>query len=231
MLTCSSAPAQNLQREQADFFSYKRFFLNQRVVDSIRADGRIKKDLKIFAHDFTDGIYELSAENMPAAEKALLRARRIWPEYFGTDFLLALVYEKQEKYNTAARYYKSYLNKLKGFHAGKYRISGPIIRSFSPGGIERYESARELVRERLALYGIDLDKARPVFTPPDFVLPFIFIFVIITAFFVIQYKILPYFKRQQRINNPPEGFWICRHCGTANPDLRKECAECGRPRE
>ncbi|MFH1552841.1 MAG: hypothetical protein ABID83_04305 [Candidatus Omnitrophota bacterium] len=213
------------------FFSYDRFFLNQAVVDSISGDGKVQKDLNAFAVSFTDGIYAISAGDLKVAEEDLLKARGIWPEYFGTDFLLALVYEENGDYSSAARYYKSYLNKLKNYHAGMYRISGPMIRTLASSGIERYDPARELIKERLASYGIRLGGVRPVITPPLFLFPFFLIAALAGIYVLVYYWAWPYIKKQHRIKNPPEGFWVCRNCGADNPETVKECEECGRLRD
>ncbi|MFH1836706.1 MAG: hypothetical protein ABH862_01150, partial [Candidatus Omnitrophota bacterium] len=86
------------------YFSYERFFPAMLLLESIPEKGGPQGELNKFAKDFSDGLYALSAENYTRALRKLLRARRIWPEYFGTDFLIALVYEGQGDYNTAARY-------------------------------------------------------------------------------------------------------------------------------
>jgi len=216
--------------EEVHFFSYERFFLNEDLVSRIPSDGKLQTELNKFASDFRNGVYALSSGNLKAAQKNLLKAREIWPEYFGTDFLLALVYEQTGDNETAARYYKSYLNKLKSFHSGEYRISAPLIRSLTSYGIEEYGPARELVVERLAFYGINLNNVRPVITVPGFLLPFFLIVFFVTAYILVRYKLVPYLKKRERIKNPPEGFWVCPHCGADNPEAVKECEECWKPR-
>lgn len=216
---------------EEEFFSYKRFFLNQALVDRIPKDGLTQQNIREFSKRFTDGVYALSSDNLPRAEKDFLAARQTWPEYFGTDFLLALVYENQGDYDEAARYYKSYLNKLKNYHNGNYRISAPLIFSITSYEIEPYERAHKRVEKRLAIYGIDLATVRPMFTPPIFLIPIFSFIMIVILCLVSYYKVWPYMKQQYRRNNPPEGFWICRHCDNANTVLNKECQECRRPRE
>ncbi len=213
------------------FFSYKRFILNKDFVGSIPADGRVQKTLNIFVADFKNALEAISDGRPEEAKRDLLKARETWPEYFGVDFLLARIYEDQGDYGTAARYYKSYLNKLKDLHAGRYRISGPLIRGITASGIEEYHSAHELIERRLARYGISLGVVRPVFTPPRVLLPSLLVMAAAGAYAMIYYWLWPYVKRRRLISNPPEGFWICRYCDTANPDLCKECGKCGHPRE
>ncbi|MFQ5953312.1 MAG: tetratricopeptide repeat protein [Candidatus Omnitrophota bacterium] len=213
------------------FFSYKRFFLDQDVIDRIPEDGRTQRDLNMFAKRFTDGLYAFSGGDLKVAEKDLLEARKIWPEYFGADFLLARLYEETGNPGKAARYYKSYLNKLKKFHAGEYRISGPLIRIFASDSIERFGPAREAVKERLSLYGINLDRVRPVYTFPVFLMPILAGLALGLVYVVTVYHLVPYLKKQRLVRNPPEGFWICRNCGTSTPELSKVCEKCGRSHE
>ncbi len=225
-----SFPREAFPDGERDFFSFERFFLNQGLVDRIPADGRTQTDINIFAANLTDGLYAFSSGRWEEAKAFFLKARGVWPEYFGTDFLLALVYEKEGDHGTAARYYKSYLNKLKDFHSGRYRISGPIIRSLSASGVEAYPAARQLIEQRLAGYGMDLDRVRPVITPPGFLMPLTVVLILGAGYAFAHFRLLPYLRMQHRIKNPPEGFWVCRNCGRANPDLDKECERCRRPR-
>ena len=216
--------------DEDEFFSYRRFILNRNVVDNIPADGKVQRLLNSFVVSFRDGLDAISDGRLKEAKKDLLKARDTWPEYFGVDFLLARIYEDHGDYATAARYYKSYLNKLKILRTGGYRISGPLISGFTAYGIEEYDLAHGLVEKRLAYYGIDLGTVRPVFTPPGFVLPFLLIIVAAGVYVMIYRWLLPYVRRKRRVNNPPEGFWVCGYCDTANPELRRECERCGRPR-
>ena len=98
-----------------NFFSYKRFFLNKNVISRMPEDGKIQKDLKAFAVQYTEGIYAISEGKLDKAEGLLGKAVDIWPEYFGSYFLLALIYEERGEYDIAARYYKTYLKKLNEF--------------------------------------------------------------------------------------------------------------------
>jgi tetratricopeptide (TPR) repeat protein len=229
-LACIAASAEtDISRDR--FFSYGRFVLNKDFIDSMPAEGKVQDVLNSFMVRFKDALSAISDGQLERAKKDLLNARKTWPEYFGVDFLLARIYEDQGDYGTAARYYKSYLNKLKDLHENRYRISGPLIRSLTPYGVEEYDLARELVKERLDNYGISLDGVFPVFTPPDFLLPSLLGIAAGGVYVLVYYWIWPYIRRKRRINNPPEGFWICRYCDTANPKLCRECERCGRLRE
>ncbi|MBD3426737.1 MAG: hypothetical protein GF409_05860 [Candidatus Omnitrophica bacterium] len=217
------------QREE-EFFTYRRFFLRQGLIDVATSDGRAQEDLKSFYRNFTDGLYAMSAGQLDKAEEHIKSARLAWPEYYGSDFLLGLIYEQKGDTQLAARYYKSYLNKLRYLQQGSYRISEPLIRSLNPAGVERYDLARQLVRERLARHGIDLGKVRPAITPPEFLISLIIAAVLVVLYGLIQYKVWPFLRRQYRIKHAPEGYWVCRICGATNPDTAKVCSECDRPR-
>ncbi|MFH1836510.1 MAG: tetratricopeptide repeat protein, partial [Candidatus Omnitrophota bacterium] len=170
----------------------------------------------------------LSAENYTRALRKLLRARRIWPEYFGTDFLIALVYEGQGDYNTAARYYKGYLTKLKTFEAGEYPISGRVIRSIITSEADKYDLASDLVEDYLASLNIDIDDVTIPFSAPlSLILFVIFAFFCSVTYAAVHYFIAPYIKKQKRIKTIITGYWICKNCGTANLTLITECEECG----
>ncbi len=212
------------------FFSYKRFLLNQNFISSIPGKNELEKDVKKFSELYTDAFYAFSENDFKKAEKKLKMARNIWPEYYGTDFLLAVLYEESGNYNMAARYYRSYLNKLKALHDGVYVISAPIIKGLNMFGIENYEPSEQLVRRRLSLYDIELEDVRPAVTVPLFLMPLVVISISGLIFLVTKKKIIPHLKMRDRIKNPPEGFWVCPYCGTDNPLLRMECEECRRER-
>jgi tetratricopeptide (TPR) repeat protein len=212
-----------------EFFSYERFFLKKALIDELSVDGRLQKDVRDFTLIFTDGIYALSSGRLDKAKKDLLKAREIWPEYFYTEFLLGIVYETYGDYKLAARHYKSYLNRLKAFHQGQYRISEPLIKSLYAYDIEPYAIAHELIRSHLTIYGINLDKVRPTVIFPGFILPFFISTIIAAASAIAYFWLFPYFKKQDRIKNPPEGFWVCENCGTDNPELATECEKCRHP--
>jgi len=213
-----------------DFFSYQRFAINVDVISKVSNNNRTRQSLRDFAKSFMDGIFYLSGGYTEKAKEELFKARRLWPEYFGPDFLIALTLEQEGDLGTAARFYKSYLQKLRNFHVGKYRISGPIIIYLSKGEIERYRDAEYLVEEHLRLNGIDIDKVRPAVMTPFFLL-----YALLTGFFVVIYVLivnmyLPYVRKRHKLKNPPEGYWVCANCSAIMPDLANECTECRRPR-
>lgn len=213
------------------FFSYKRFFLNQDIAGSFPDDGKVQKDLNKFAATFMRGLSEGSADQPEKARKSFLQARRIWPEYFCTDFVIALTYEDEKKYSIAAQYYKSYLDKLKAFYNGKYRMFGALIVSFTSGKIDSYDSSYALIKTHLARFGIDLSKVKAPFTIPEFLMPFIIIFFLAAIYVTYRSWLAPAIRNRRLIKNPPEGFWVCPKCITINPALAIECARCGRKRK
>ena len=218
--------AQYLDGEDA-FFSYERFYLKAGMLKDVSSDGNVRSDIKAFMQNFSDGIYAISAGDPKRAKTKLLRARAIWPEYFGTYFLLARVNEDTGDYNLSARFYKSYLNKLQNLSDGRYRISESLIKAITPYGIENYHDAHDLVEYRLKGYGIDLSAVRPFYTISGFLRFLIILVVLAAGYSIVAYVVVPRINRKQRINNPPEGAWACKKCGTHNINIRKECEKCG----
>ena len=214
--------------DERHFFSYKRFFLKTGILGENTEKGGTRADIERFVAKFNGGLYAMSAGEIGQAKEDFLKARSIWPEYFGSDFMLARAYEESGDVNTAARYYKSYLNKLKTFYSGGYRISAPMIRRLMEYDIEPYSVANSLVRERLSRHGISVEAVRPAIFVPKFIFYIIAFLIGIIAYISTIRWILPYHKEQKRIKNPPEGFWICKYCHTTNPELNKVCEHCNR---
>jgi phage shock protein PspC (stress-responsive transcriptional regulator) len=221
-------PAQYIDDEYK-FFSYERFYLKAEMLKNASGDRSVRRDVKAFMQNFSEGIYAISAGELKKAKTKLLKARAIWPEYFGTDFLLARINEDMRDYSLSAKFYKSYLNKLKALSEGRYRISEPFIRAITPYGVEKYDDAYILVKYRLKdYYGIDLAAVRPFYAISGFLSSLIVIIIFGMGYAIVVYTIVPYIKRRQHINNPPEGFWACKKCGTYNINIRKECEKCGK---
>ena len=230
-LICVALCGKSFAVSEDKFFSYKRFFLNQDIAGTFLDDGKVKKDLNRFALTFMRGLSEGSSERTIEARRSFLKARGIWPEYFNTDFVIALTYEDEGKYKIAARYYKSYLDKLEAFHKGEYRMYGSLIVSFTSGKIDSYESARALIKKHLTEFDIDLKKVNAPFTIPDFLVPVIVVLFLIVIYVINRYWISPSLRNRRLIKNPPEGFWVCPRCMAINPNPALECTECGRKRK
>jgi tetratricopeptide (TPR) repeat protein len=213
------------------FFTPRRLYLRSEFVDSIDRDGRTREELVNFALSYERGLDSYAGREFDQAMEYFLSARKAWPEYFYNDLLIGLALEQLGEYDRAARFYKSYLNKLRKFHEGEYRISSPIILGISSGRIESYDAAYEAVAERLAGYGIDIRRVSPIYTPPFFLIP-ISIFIFLVGLYIMVTRLLiPFIRKKDRQMHPPEGFWACRKCGAYNPELARECGNCGKIRK
>jgi len=216
---------------EKDFFSYVRFSGVSERLAKLTAGGQANKDIKDFAVKFSGGMRLLASGDIQKAETELLTALAMWPEYYGTDFILALMYERSGDMESAARFYRSYLYKLKNLELGRYRISGALISVLAGGEVEDYDTAHNAVKEHLAGRGIVLGSVRPVTIFPAWLIYVVFLLFFVALYLLIAYKWVPYRKRMKLIKNPPEGFWVCRYCWAVIPDLCKVCQECGRLRE
>jgi hypothetical protein len=126
LLSSNNAFALNIDNEDA-FFSYKRFYAQLDVLSNANNGRNVRNEIKAFIRAYADGVYAISRGDLEKAKTNLLKARMIWPEYFGTDFLLARLSEDTKDYKLSARFYKSYLDKLKAYSKGSYRVSGPLM--------------------------------------------------------------------------------------------------------
>jgi len=226
LYTCVVVHGQDIY-PQEKFFTAERFFLATQLLDIITGKPDSRRDLKIFTKYFSDGVYAVSNGNYRAALNSLYRARRIWPEYFGTDFLIALSLERKGDIPKAARFYKGYLDKLKALGSGDYPISAPLIRAINTDAVDNYSESKARVEYHLRKYDIDLAYVKPPVFIPDFVKVVLLLFLLAIAGIIIHYTIIPYFNMRDRIKNAPEGYWVCRKCGEINLDLSKECGKCG----
>jgi len=213
-----------------EYFDYKKFIINERVLYSISKDGRIQSDLILFSNSFLEGIKNLDAGKYSESEQFFKKAEKIWPEYFDTYFMLALIYEKENKHQLSARYYKTYLDGLKKYNDGDYRISGEMIAGLTVRNIEYYEYAYEKISEHLTSYGIDIDQVSPIKRFPMFLLPFgaLFLGPVIYYLYIFAKK---HMRKENIKNRMPEGFWMCKKCNGVNPNLSLECSKCGSKKE
>ncbi|MDD5476483.1 MAG: hypothetical protein PHU03_08240 [Syntrophales bacterium] len=216
--------------DEESFFSYGRFYSDAVVMEKPPRDGALQKEVSRFLNEFSEGIYAITSGDLKLAEEHLKTARGIWPEYFGTDFLLARINEDSGNFHLAARYYKSYLNKLRSFWLRENRISEKLIESLTPHGVENYERARDAVERRLKTYGIELDRVRPVYTIPPLVKMLVLFFAAVAGYVLLSYVVLPYVRKRIRIAGAPKGYWVCPKCGVENTVLNKECGTCRTPR-
>ena len=218
-------------REDKDlFFSVNRVALKPELVSrlTVRDDGRAQRDIAEFAGYYGEGYKEYSLGNFTRAADNFKKARFKWPEYFYADFAIALDFDADREYGKAARYYKSYLNKLGAYKKGYYGISAPLIVSFASGRIEDYDYAYGVVEKRLSAYGIKLARVRPAYSFDIFPIGVTLFFLFAGFLLVMVHLVIPFIKRKVREKNPPEGYWVCPGCGTFTPDLSLECSICGR---
>jgi len=211
---------------QTKFFTTERFLLAAQILEAVTADRRAKKDLRIFTKYFNDGAYAVSNGNYQTALNSLYKARRLWPEYFGTDFLIALSLERKGNIKQAARFYKAYLDKLKTLESGYFPISAPLIKGLNVGAVDTYSISKIRIEDHLKKYDIELAHIKaPFFMPPLMKVALLLFFGTVVGI-IIYYTVVPYLKVRSRIKNTPPGYWVCRRCGKINPDLLKECAKC-----
>ncbi len=214
------------------FFSSGRVSLREELILRLRSgdNGRAQKDIAEFAEYYSSASRDFSRGDFDGALENFLKARAKWPEYFYADLSAALCYEKLGKYNSAARYYKSYLNKLRSYQRGDYGISASLITSFARGPVEDYDYAYGAVKRRLSREGIDIDAVRPVYLMEGMA-PAAFFWVVSAVLTLATFFIaVPFLKKKIREKNPPEGFWVCRACGAFSPELSFVCSSCSAPR-
>jgi len=173
----------------------------------------------------------MSNEDYRAALDSLYKARHVWPEYFGTDFLIALSLEKIGDTHKAARFYKGYLDKLKTLESGDFPISAPLIQALNIDAADRYYSSMGRIKYHLEQYNIDLaDIKLPLFIPAFVKIVFL-LFLMLALGIVAHYTLIPYLKMRNRIKNVTPGYWLCRKCGEVNSNLSTTCAKCGFSKE
>ena len=216
----------NIFATEDRFFSFERCRINNNISQKTQPlSNRRKNQYKQFVFVFNKAIDKLLSEDLFIGEKLLLRASKIWPEYYGTYFLLALIYEEYAEYEKASFYYNIYLNRLKSFYLGKYIISSSLIGKVNSYYKEEYSYAYERIKSRLLKHGINLEKEK-TFNVKKTGINFIIILFFICFFIILYCYVWPYIVRQQKIKNAPEGFWVCKYCGKTNPLLRLECERC-----
>jgi len=213
-----------------EFFSYERFVLTMEILDVVTSKPGSRKDIRAFATYFNEGIYALSNEKYSDALNEFHKARNIWPEYFGTYFLMALTYDRSGNIHKASSFYKEYLNKLEILELGHFPISAPLIHILNVDDMDTYDESKEIIKDYLRSYDIKLDNVKAPLFIAGFVKSAVIILILGILFLVGYYAIWPYLKKQNRLKNPSPGFWICRKCEEENPDLAKECRHCGKLR-
>ena len=226
--------AQEYLDNESNFFSFEKYqytylyfyrFKQASIVDAGLAQRRVHQ----LAKSFVAGFDSIGEEEIDIAISKFKKASSVLPEYFHSDFLVALSYEKKDDFKTAARFYKSYLKKLKKFHDGLFRLTQPLIESTVDFNIADYEGAYELISQRMTRYGIDIEQV----SSRDF--PFLFVFIIISLivssilYFVAKLdpvKRIVYKVRAKSIRSKDS--WICLNCGQENANINIKCHRCGK---
>ncbi len=222
--------------DDQDFFSFKRYrdtyayFSKHQNADLSDAGAAARAVQRMGTH-LVRGFDALNEDKPDTALIEFKIAARSVPEYFHTDFFIALTYDTMGDTRNAAGYYRSYLKKLKKYWDGLYRLTSPIIRKTVSFDIPGYEVARGLIRRRMAASGIDMEKV------PSGKHPLAYLILFITAVFGVSAYILITSGPAKRalygikaVFFGEKGRWICRKCGKENSNINVVCWGCREPK-
>lgn len=228
----SKAVAFEQGADDQDFFSFKRYratysyFLKYRKADLSHA-GAPARAVQCMGTHLVRGFDALNEDKPDAALAEFKIAARSVPEYFHTDFFIALTYDAMGDTQNAARYYKSYLRKLKKYWDGLYRLTSPVIQKTVSFDIPGYKEAQGLINRRMAASGINMDKLSSEKHPLSYVIIFI------TAVLGVTVYALVTSRSAQRARYRIKGMllsdktrWICRICGKENSNVNVVCWNC-----
>ncbi|MFH1868104.1 MAG: hypothetical protein ABH843_03945 [Candidatus Omnitrophota bacterium] len=218
-----------------EYFSYEKYSSAYMYFSKIerveyRRDGLGERKIKALADRFVWGFDALSQKKQDEASVQFRKALRILPEYFHLDFILGLLYEEKGDYIKGAKFYASYLEKLKKFHEGMFPIAKPIITDTIDFDIKGYPQAYELIKQRLSLHGIDIDEAMNKKYP---ILPvaIIVLALAIAAIFTLTQKEpikRSFYAAKARLYTSKDS-WICTDCGKENSNINSACYNCDKP--
>lgn len=227
---------ESLTNEQ-DYFNFRKYkstytyFDNYQYNDLRDESSAVRKVQRLGKHLVTG--FDLLKKNKP--DEALVefkKSSRLVPEYLHVDFIIALTYDKKGEKHKAAKYYKSYLEKLEKFWDGLYRLTSPIIIKTVKFDITGYKRAKELITQRMAASGIDIDKVYSGRNPIVYVIVFIVIMFCVTVYLIIESKPIRRIRYMiKAIFNSRKDTWVCRNCGTLNVNVNIECRECSETRK
>jgi hypothetical protein len=223
--------------EESDFFSLDRYRYTylyfQKIAYSDSAPGSFAEvRIRQFAQSFTRGFDLLANGERDKALGQFKKTSRMVPEYFHTDFIIGLILEEEGEHKRAASFYRSYLDKLKKYKAGRYRFTGPLIEQTVDFYIPDYEVAEGLISSRMDEYGIDINRVSP-YRPRSLFM--IISYLIIAAGLIYGIVKLPpvkrlIFKTRSGLNRSSE-YWICQFCGKSNGNINSACYNCGKARK
>jgi len=223
--------AQEYHDNEPEFFSLEKYrftysyFYKFQLID-LSSASLPQRRVGALAVKFVNGFDALREDNTDAAIVEFQKSIRLIPEYFHVDFITALTYEEKGDFKNAARSFKSYLEKLKKFHRGVYRLTQPLIEGSVNFDISSYEEADVLIGQRMAGYGIDMK----TISASSYSLLFIFIYIGIVCVLLYSVTKIPRIKRiGYKIKaklNPSKDAWICLYCGKENANINTRCYNC-----
>lgn len=226
--------AQEYPNDEYNFFSLQKYgytylyFYRFQQLD-LRTAGLAQRRVKELAKKFVKGFDALREGKTDKAISQFKQISRVLPEYFHIDFIIALSYEKKGDFKNAARFYKSYLEKLKKFDNGMYRLTQPLIEKTVNFNIPGYEKAEDLIEQRMAKYGINMQKVSLGHYPPLLII--IIIVIMVGALLCLASKADPVkrilYKAKAELSHSKE-CWICIYCGKENANINTICYNCGK---
>ena len=227
--------AQEYLDNESDFFSFEKYkytyqYFYRLEQTSLTDAGLTQRIVHQLAKNLVNGFDFIGEEEIDIAILEFKKASSALPEYFHSDFLTALSYEKKDDFRSAARFYKSYLEKLKKFQDGLFRLTQPLIEDTVDFNIADYKDAKELISQRMARNGIDIKRVSSRGFPLLFVLIIISLMVSGIAYFAAKIdpvKKIAYKVKAKSIRSKDS--WICLNCGQENANINIKCHRCGKP--
>jgi tetratricopeptide (TPR) repeat protein len=219
--------------EYFDIEKYRYTFAYFDTINQIPSvKGMAGNVVKRVAQCFVKGKEALERNDIDRAVTQFKRISRLLPEYFHTDFIIALCLEENGDYIDAARFYKSYLKKLDKFQKGMFPMTKQIIEATVDFNITDYDNSERLIDQRMARHGIDMSKVSAYrnLTPLMALAS-----VVIAAGLVYVFTIMPPVKRlyyrKRALLNKNKDIWICPYCGQENANINIICYKCekGKP--
>jgi tetratricopeptide (TPR) repeat protein len=238
-LTCIQAPgvfARELSTDEQDFFSLKRYrstyaYFSKYQDADLSDAGAPARAVQRMGTSLVRGFDALNNNRPDAALVEFKRAARTVPEYFHTDFIIALTYDTMGDKQNAAGYYKSYLKKLGKYWDGLYRLTSPVINKTVSFNIPSLKEAGALISRRMAASGIDMDMVSSGRHPLIYIAIFIAAVFGVTAGAVIlsrPARTAGYAIKAMLLDRKDR--WICRSCGKENSRINAACWNCREPK-
>lgn len=228
---CIMSAPQNPEGD-GEYFTYKKYAYTYMYFSKIervdyKRDGLAERKIKALADKLVWGFDALSQERTDDAIVQFRGGLKVLPEYFHLDFMLALSYEEKGDHIKAARSYSSYLEKLKKFHMGMFPITKSMIQGTVDFDILSYPEAEELIKQRMAGYGIDLEEAGRKRYPILPIAIFLVVVGFVAAFIAAKGDSIKrsIYKTKAKLYRDGE-YWICTNCGKENANINTKCHNC-----